>query len=117
ISEPLEKIKVYVDFVEFDDGTTWGEDKSQSAELLAGQRAGARTALAYLNQGQKEGGLTALNKIGKLSSLPIAPPPNHSAQWLEGFRSGISIIQEQFQSALNIGNLNEAAAILRKPFD
>jgi hypothetical protein len=116
-SEPIEKITVYVDFVEFDDGTTWGQDKSQSAELLAGQRAGARAALEYLNNSKKEGGVSALAKIGKLTTIPITPPPNHSAQWLEGFRSGASIIQNRFQSAINSGNLNEAETVLRKPFD
>lgn len=116
-SELIESINVYVDFVEFDDGTTWGQDKFQSVELLAGQRAGAHAALDYLNESQKEGGVIALAKIGKLNSIPIAPPPNHSAQWLEGFRSGASIIQERFRSALNAGNLNEAEAVLRQSFD
>lgn len=116
-SEPIESINVYIDFVEFDDGTTWGQDKFQSAELLAGQRAGAHAALDYLNKSQKEGGVMALTRIGKLNSIPIAAPPNHSAQWLEGFRSGASIIQERFRSALNTGNLNEAEAVLHKPFD
>jgi hypothetical protein len=71
-SEPIEKITVYVDFVEFDDGTVWGQDKFQSAELLAGQRAGARAVLDYLQENQKAGGLNALVKIGKLTTLPIS---------------------------------------------
>lgn len=116
-SEPIEKITVYVDFVEFDDGTTWGQDKFQAAELLAGQRAGAKAALDYLNKSEKEGGTSALVKISKLNAIPLTPPSNHSAQWLEGFRSGASIIQSRFQSAFNTGNLTEAESILRKPFD
>lgn len=37
-----QRLKLWVDFVEFTDGTTWGEDASRYAESLAGQRAGAR---------------------------------------------------------------------------
>jgi len=116
-SEPIERINIYVDYLEFDNGTTWGLDKFQSAELLAGQRAGARAVLDYLNEIRKEGGAMALTKVGKLNNIPISPPKNQSAQWLEGFRSGSSILEEQFRAVLKTGNLKETETVLRRPFD
>lgn len=38
--QAVNTITLSVDFVEFTDGTHWGEDKHKSADLLAGTRAG-----------------------------------------------------------------------------
>jgi hypothetical protein len=45
---PQGNVKIAVDFVEFTDGSTWGLDASDSADMVAGFRAGAEAAQEYL---------------------------------------------------------------------
>src|SRR5207248_5158720 len=42
---PPNKVELIVDFIEFVDGTNWGNDASKSGEMLDGYRAGGKAAI------------------------------------------------------------------------
>ena len=105
---PSAPVRTYeVDFVEFTDGTTWGADVCQSAERLAGERAGGAALADHLLQLLAVSGPDAVIKVvrGKLGRSPeaevksiderlsdITPPPGHSPAWEEGFHIGKRVI-------------------------
>ena len=77
-----------VDFVEFADGTVWGPDTTRSTERLAGTRAGMSAERVRLLKVLKGSGEAAV--ISALESREeVSPSPGHSAEWSEGFRTGI----------------------------
>jgi hypothetical protein len=55
-----QRVTLSVDFVEFDDGSTWGADVYNSRDTLAGQRVGAKAERARLRELLKSGGPSAV---------------------------------------------------------
>lgn len=96
--QPPESLTLSVDFVEFVDGTRWGDDTLKNGERLDGLRAGAnaeREALmkVLMNEGS-EGVIRSLDSI-----TPEADQPSsHSAQWLDGFRQGVDVTRGRVRS-------------------
>jgi hypothetical protein len=106
-----------VDFVEFTDGTTWGADACQSAELLAGQRAGAREARKLLREVFDTGGADAVIETLK-SGLPRAePPPDRSRVWRHGFGSGFGGYVSRIKRADEEWGFTEIEYALGRPID
>lgn len=93
-----ESLTLSVDYVEFLDGTRWGEDTLKNGDRIDGMRAGAdaeREALlkVLMTKGPEE-------VIRSLDSIrPEAEPPSsRSAQWLDGFRQGIDVVRSGVRS-------------------
>jgi len=106
-----------VDFVEFTDGTTWGADKFNSAEQLAGQRAGAATEKATLFKLLKERGLTDVVNRLTTDSPNIFTPSGHTAQWEDGFRMGSAILRNRLHHAHEKGGAPQLEVELQQPYD
>jgi hypothetical protein len=104
---------VWVDFVEFGDGTTWGADECHVVEWLEGSRAGVRMQREQLLPMLREKGADALVELirknfqsvpdpdvydyllnavaeGRIQKplFPIWPPPGHSRDWQVAFLAG-----------------------------
>ena len=60
---PPDHLALSLDFVEFEDGTTWGPDTFKSAEQLVAQRVGAKLEQTRLLQVLTAGGLEALVQV------------------------------------------------------
>jgi hypothetical protein len=130
---PSAHVRTYeVDFVEFADGTTWGADVCQSAERLAGERAGGAAAADRLLELLAVGGPDAVIKVvkGKLGRSPeaevksiderlsdITPPPEHSPAWEEGFRIGKRVIALRIKRSVELSGPVGLEPELRRRYD
>lgn len=106
-----------VDFVEFTDGTTWGADACRSAELLAGQRAGAREARKLLTEVFATGGADAVIEALKSGLPEVEPPPDRSRRWRQGFGSGFSSYVNRIRRANEEWGFTEIEYALGRPID
>ena len=103
---------IWVDFVQFLDGTRWGADECQIGESTDGGVAGARAQRDQLLAMFREKGADALMTFirenfqrpvkvwegpprrperipeSERRLLPIGPPPGHSRRWEEAFSAG-----------------------------
>jgi hypothetical protein len=114
-SKPVNQIILSVDFVEFEDGVTWGQDTYRSAERLAGNREGAEVATKYLTKIIETEGKDAF--VGALEKLEIDPPSNQSSEWTEGFRGGIDAVRARLQQSRKEHGLDMIYWELKKPYD
>lgn len=106
-----------VDFVEFADGSTWGEDVFESASRLAGQRAGAKATLGRLREIQAKDGIESLIRTIDKEVEQITPPADQKEIWKEGFRTGTATIRERIRRAYKSGGGVAAEIDLKKPYD
>ena len=113
----IKVIRLSVDFIEFIDGTRWGQDTYNSGERLNGFRAGAIAATGYLLKVLQKTGAEAVMKIAEGETINILPPSDHSQEWLEGFRQGIGTIKAQLKQSYTSRSLIEIESILQKPVD
>lgn len=88
--EPVQSIQLIVDFVEFEDGVTWGVDKFKSAERLRGQRAGAREEAGRLLKLINEKHVDVTAQILAAEGSEIVAPTGHSPEWSDGFHEGVN---------------------------
>jgi hypothetical protein len=116
-SEAVRDINLLVDFVEFTDGTTWGPDKFQTAERLAGQRAGAQAVTEHLLKLEQTQGSAALIDAVNMEDTRITPPLDHSPAWNEGFHEGINFKRGRLQRANKQGGATGIINELSQPFD
>jgi len=115
--QAIERVEVAVDFVEFADGTTWGPDLYKNSRLLAGMRAGAREARAYLKGIFQYGGDYSLASATGAEHLPLEPPKNSDPEWERGFGLGKDTIQRRVRQAMEGTGREAAAKILNQPLD
>jgi len=116
-TSPPKIIHEAVDFVEFTDGTTWGDDRCEAAEYLAGQRAGGRAAIEMLQGTLKQEGPEAVLQRIKNSTLELEPPAGHSDRWKSAFHAAIRNIIDRVKRAYDSEGLPEIETILSKPYD
>ena len=116
-TEPIQAIRITIDFVEFADGTTWGADTSESGERLAGKRAGARALVQHFKQLSVKEGPSALQATADADSFEIAPEPGRSSEWLVGFRSGVESMQNRIKAEHKKEGLRGVECALMRPFD
>jgi hypothetical protein len=126
---------IWVDFIEFADGSTWGADECHCLDRLSGERAGARAIRELLLQLLTKGGPDEVLKFlrerdekikaarargdsldeERLSSFD--PPPGHSLIFDEGFRFGASTMIGRVEVANEYWGASEIEAALRRPYD
>jgi|SRR5215213_1672523 len=114
-SQPPESFTLSVDFVEFVDGTRWGEDTFKNGERLDGVRAGADAEREALMKVLKTDGPEEV--IHALDSIEPKPDQStaRSVEWLDGFRGGVGWVRGRVRSkARNPGEIEKE---LRRPVD
>ncbi len=116
-SEMPQSLKIAVDFVEFVDGSTWGHDVLESAQRLAGQRAGAKALLDRMRRIKEQSGVEAVIKSIEDEATKIIVPENPIEMWKEGFKTGVATIRVRIQHAYKNGGLAAAEVALQKPYD
>jgi len=90
-------LSLSIDYVEFEDGSSWGKDTQSQSENIAGGRVGAEAAVEQLKklvEKRDSAALTALLK-NNLAELEVSLPEtsgNKSEKWKSGFRSGYKSI-------------------------
>lgn len=114
---PPPPIQVSIDYIEFADGSTWGQDICQAAEYLAGERAGGKAAIEWLQALIKEKGLEAAMETIRTQSINIEKPYNQSAKWEEGFVRGVGIIRHRVADAFQKEGASEVEVVLSRPYD
>lgn len=113
----IKTIALSVDFVEFIDGTRWGPDTYRSGERLNGLRAGAQATISYFLKVLRNKGPKTVMEVAVGEVNNILPPPDHSPEWLEGFRQGTGIIRGHLNQSYKDHGLTEIESVLRKPVD
>ncbi|HEX8737986.1 MAG TPA: hypothetical protein VF721_21820 [Pyrinomonadaceae bacterium] len=92
-----------IDYVEFEDGSSWGKDREKKSKEIAGEREGRKAAIRHLkdliknqNANGENGIKTFLKQDVKEISVDV-PDTNQPDEWKRGFRGGykgvISILQ------------------------
>jgi hypothetical protein len=116
-SSPIDSITIAIDFVEFEDGTTWGLDIGKTRERLDGMRAGSHAAIGLLVKLTKTDGIPAVISIIETASIDITPPANRSPEWLNGFHQGIGLIQGRLKNTYADKGIAEMERALQQPFN
>jgi hypothetical protein len=116
-SDPVKKVILSIDFVEFIDGTTWGPDVARSRERLAGLRYGAQRTARHFRRILKEQGPQAVVEAMNAERIDITPPSDRSPEWLEGFKGGKLHIINRIKHAFGKSGLSEIESELLRPFD
>jgi hypothetical protein len=116
-TSPPKVIHEAIDFVEFTDGTTWGADSCETADHLAGERAGGRAAIEVLQGILKQEGLEAVWEKIKNSPLELEPPEDHSDRWKSAFRAAVRNVVDRVRRAYYSEGLPEVETTLNKPYD
>ena len=97
---PVTRLTLSVDYVEFDDGTTWGTDTRRSADYLAGQREGRAATFKKVKEVRERNGESAVEELLKKKDAEVAAPPTaRSAEWEYGFRVGHNSALHQLSTA------------------
>jgi hypothetical protein len=107
--DPSSHLRRLVDFVEFTDGTTWGDDVCRTAESLAGRRAGAREARRTLLELFAAGGPDAVLTKLKEGLAEVESPPDHSLKWRQDFLSGFSGYVESIRQRIKNGDTRKSS--------
>jgi|GEM_PF-4277317 len=110
-SQPPRSAVLSVDFVEFLDGSRWGEDTYKSGDRLDGWRAGAHLEAESILRKIRTNGLElALNDV-RLKSSDVILPSNVSAEYADGFRLGLDAIRAHI---LHSGDKNKPDDIVNE---
>ncbi|HKC62927.1 MAG TPA: hypothetical protein VKB86_04785 [Pyrinomonadaceae bacterium] len=114
---PPDKVELAVDFVEFADGTRWGNDTSKSGERLDGFRAGGKAAIKKYREILVTDGAKGLEQALEDTNLIQPEGQSKSSVWADGFNSGVSIVKSRLSAAKTKGGQDEIKRELEKPFD
>lgn len=97
-SETVTGITISIDYVEFTDGSTWGEDQGQGKDRFQGQREGCRTLLQRLSDVSNPSDVEKVLSSTDASMTSATPAMQHSNEWLDGFnlgyRSGVAHLKQ-----------------------
>ena len=126
---------IWVDFIEFADGSIWGADECHSLDRLSGERTGARAMRELLLQLLSKGGPDEVVKflrerdekikaarsigdsLGEEQLTSFDPPSGHSIIFDEGFRTGAITIIGRVQTTIREWGATEIESALRRPYD
>lgn len=113
--QPPESLTLSVDFVEFVDGTRWGDDTLKNGDRLDGIWAGAEAErealLKVLTTNGTEEVMRSLDSIEPKADQPLS----RSDQWLEGFRHGVGWMRGRVRNKRQ--NHSEIEKELRRPVE
>lgn len=107
-------VQVWVDFVEFTDGTSWGPNATKYSEDLAGRRAGVRAEADRLRELLKVEGEQAFAAALKSTAAVPNHPAGRSKQWEDGFSVGMMLKRGQVRRAYLNGGRAGAESELRQ---
>lgn len=119
-SEAPASVTLSVDFVEFDDGSTWGADSYHSRDRLAGQRAGAKAERLRLRGLLKARGSSAVFDAVREDVSDDAKGEGankHTEEWMQGYRNGVGSVRNRLRRNLPAGDPARVEGELAKPFD
>lgn len=103
-----ESFTLSVDFVEFVDGTRWGEDTDNNGERLDGIRAGANAQREALMKILKTKGPEELMRLLDSTEPQADQSSSRSAKWLDGFRHGMGVVRARVRrKSQNPGELEK----------
>jgi hypothetical protein len=112
---PIE-ITLNVDFVEFVDGTRWGEDLGKSGDRLDGLRSGGQEAIKRYRDVLNLKGVAGLEAAMSDSSfLKPSSEAGRSTDWQDGFRTGVNTVTQRLISAKTKGGLEGVKSELDRP--
>lgn len=114
---PPDKIEFAVDFVEFADGTLWGDDKGKSGERLDGFHVGGKAALKKCREILASEGVDGLDRTLESQNLLEPESISKSVVWSEGFKWGVSSVRNRLKRSRAKGGLDEVKRELDRPFD
>ena len=106
---PGKVIHLSVDFVEFTDSSTWGMDSCDTAQKLAGARAGARTLVGRLQKILEESGPGAVLKSLEAEIAEISIPLEQSPVWQSAFQSALQEMAHRIRQAATEGGILKSA--------
>lgn len=113
---PPIKVEIVVDFVEFADGTRWGDDAGKYSEMLDGERAGGKAAMKKYREILVGKGFRELEQeLANPNS--IQPTDPKSVDWSNGFTMGVNKVKRRLKEAQIKSGENEARRELNKPYD
>lgn len=115
--QPISRIIFSVDFVEFVNGETWGKDTNNSADRLAGQRAGGRAAHEHFRRLLAQKGASSLLEALTAEKNVLAPPQQNSPEWQDGFKNGAGLIRIRLNRARQEEGLGKVELQLRQNYD
>lgn len=112
---PIE-VELTVDFVEFVDGTRWGDDNAKSGEMLDGIRAGGKAAIKKFREILADSGG---DRFEQALDDPDSVQPENSKKgyWEIGFNMGVNTVKRRLKEAKTKGGRDEVKRELDKPFD
>ena len=111
------KLVLTVDFVEFADGTRWGDDVGKSGERLDGKREGGKAAIKKYREILNNEGVAALEKALAKTTFIQPESSNESADWRDGFKTGVNIVTRRLVAAKIKDAQNGIKRELDKAFD
>jgi hypothetical protein len=115
--EPPVEIELAVDFVEFADGTRWGEDKGRTAERIDGMRAGGKAAIKKFRELLANEGVERFEQALENPNLIEPQKQPKPSYWADGFKTGVNIVKSRLRAAKTKGGQSEIKRELDKPFD
>jgi hypothetical protein len=90
-----DKLYLTLDYVEFDDGSSWGKDSEKQSEYIAGTFEGQRNAVIQIKDLLIAQNKNALSDFLKQQPDAVKPPVDESKgteKWRRGFSSGYKSI-------------------------
>lgn len=112
---PVTRLTLSVDYVEFDDATTWGTDTRRSADYLAGQREGRAATFKKVKELRERNGDPAVEELLKKKDAEVVVlPAARSTEWQYGFRVGHNSALHQLRAAHLKGGLQGWASELHR---
>lgn len=116
-SQPPQYAVLSVDFVEFLDGSRWGDDTYRSGERLDGWRAGARAEAESILKEIRVNGLDmALNDV-QFNRSDVLKPTEGTPEYLDGFRLGVDSMRARVLHSGGKNKVNQIVTELQKPID
>jgi hypothetical protein len=115
--ENIDSIFLWVDFVEFIDGATWGENIQTYRDQVEGMRAGASAAAEQLAKMLKSEGAYWLLGALEENQFRIAPPADRSTEWQRGFSVGVGTITGRLRYTYQKHGINEVENLLSRPYE
>lgn len=106
-------VSLAVDYVQFADGTSWGDDSAKSAERVAGQRAAGEILTSKLTASLDSIEAENVQSLLRFEAANLEPKQEASDEWKVGFRTGLQAVLTRLIRAEKIGGLAKVHSELR----